>query len=85
MGMLALMGGMALAIYSINYFGQDLPDYAQLRNYDPPVITRIYAGDGRLMGAHANGVALRGIVSAITVVVVGLDLALVGLTATGLA
>lgn len=48
------MGVVALGIYSINYFGRDLPDYAQLRDYDPPVITRIYAGDGRLMEEYAQ-------------------------------
>lgn len=52
--MIALVCGMALAIYSINYFGKDLPDYNQLRDYDPPVITRIYAGDGRLMEEYAQ-------------------------------
>ena len=32
----------------------DLPDYQQLANYDPPVVTRIHAGDGALLAEYAN-------------------------------
>jgi penicillin-binding protein 1A len=53
-GMLGLMAGIALAIYAISYFGKDIPDYSMLKTYDPPVITRIYAGDGRLMEEYAQ-------------------------------
>lgn len=35
------------------YFGQDLPDYAQLHDYQPPMVTRVHAGDGRLMAEYA--------------------------------
>ena len=27
-------------------FEQDLPDYTQLKNYEPPVMTSVHAGDG---------------------------------------
>jgi penicillin-binding protein 1A len=36
------------------YFGKDLPDYTQLANYDPPVVTRIHAADGKLFGEYAT-------------------------------
>jgi penicillin-binding protein 1A len=36
------------------FFGKDLPDYNQLANYDPPVITRIHAGDGTLFAEYAH-------------------------------
>lgn len=38
----------------INYYSQDLPNYDQLKNYEPPIVTRLYAGDGRLMAEFAQ-------------------------------
>jgi len=35
------------------YFGRDLPDYQQLANYQPPIMTRVHAGDGRLLAEYA--------------------------------
>ena len=35
------------------HYSQGLPDYYQLAAYDPPVTTRIYAGDGRLLAEYA--------------------------------
>jgi penicillin-binding protein 1A len=35
-------------------YGRALPDYRQLADYQPPVVTRIHAGDGRLMAEFAR-------------------------------
>lgn len=35
------------------HYGRSLPDYRQLADYQPPVTTRLYAGDGRLMTEYA--------------------------------
>ena len=35
-------------------FSADLPDVDGLRNYQPPVMSRVYAGDGRLMAELAT-------------------------------
>jgi penicillin-binding protein 1A len=35
------------------HFSQGLPDYYQLASYDPPVVSRVYAGDGRLLAEYA--------------------------------
>jgi penicillin-binding protein 1A len=35
-------------------FGADLPDVDGLRNYQPPVMSRVYAGDARLMAELAS-------------------------------
>ena len=35
-------------------YSQDLPDYAQLANYEPPVMTRVHAGDGSLIAEYAR-------------------------------
>ena len=44
--------GLVFAIFA--HYGKDLPDYSQLKNYQPPIITRIYAGDGRLLAEYAQ-------------------------------
>ncbi len=53
-GMLGVVGAIGGAIYTISYYGQDLPDYSKLKDYKPPVVTRVYAGDGRLMSEFAQ-------------------------------
>ena len=35
--------------YVIWHASKDLPDYKQLANYEPPVMTRIHAADGSLL------------------------------------
>ncbi len=51
--MLALAGAGGL-VFLLDHYDQDLPDYTRLANYEPPVTTRIYAGDGRLMAEFAS-------------------------------
>ena len=36
------------------HYQQDLPDYTQLRNYEPPVMTRVHANDGSLIAEYAR-------------------------------
>ena len=38
----------------INHYGSDLPNHEQLKDYEPPIVTRLYAGDGRLMAEFAQ-------------------------------
>jgi penicillin-binding protein 1A len=54
LGMLGMIGIIGGAVYAISYYGRDLPDYTQLKHYKPPVVTRVYAGDGRLMAEFAQ-------------------------------
>jgi penicillin-binding protein 1A len=35
-------------------FGRDLPDYTALKNYEPPVMTRVHASDGSLIAEYAR-------------------------------
>ena len=54
---LALFGavaGVCVAALAVWYFGRDLPDYQALEHYKPPVVTRVYAADGRLMAQYAD-------------------------------
>lgn len=36
------------------HYSKDLPDYSQLRDYEPPVMTRIHAVDGSLLAEYAR-------------------------------
>lgn len=50
---LLIFGGLAVVMVYY-HFSQDLPDYSQLEKYDPPIVTRLYASDGRLMAEYAT-------------------------------
>ena len=40
--------------FLINRAGDDLPDHRGLADYVPPTVTRIHAGDGRLLAEYAR-------------------------------
>ena len=45
----------AVAVAAVIYtFSKDLPDTAQLKNYEPPVMTRVHAGDGSILAEYAR-------------------------------
>jgi penicillin-binding protein 1A len=50
LGAIAAGGVVAFAFY---HYGKDLPDHRMLVDYEPPVATRVYAGDGSLMAEFA--------------------------------
>ncbi len=57
----AMAGGAALSLLAIAGFAlylfglsRDLPDYASLAEYEPPVTTRVYANDGSLVAEFAR-------------------------------
>jgi penicillin-binding protein 1A len=45
------VGGVAGLIW---HYSKDLPDYSQLQDYEPAVMTRVHAADGSLMAEYAN-------------------------------
>jgi len=54
---LVLFGGFAAAgagVYVFWHFGKGLPDYQQLAHHEPAVMTRVHAGDGRLLAEYAT-------------------------------
>lgn len=53
-GFLGAIAGAGLVALAIKHYSQDLPDYSQLQKYEPPIVTRIYAGDGRLLAEYAQ-------------------------------
>ena len=50
---LFIVAAMAVYIF-LNSMMQGLPDFTALRNYEPPVMTRIHAGNGELMAEYAR-------------------------------
>ena len=54
MGLMLGVVGMAAVAYVLWYYGHDLPDYRQLANYEPPIVTRVYAGSGQVIGEFAD-------------------------------
>jgi penicillin-binding protein 1A len=53
-GVFLFLAGAAGAAYFLWQISRDLPDYERLQNYKPPVITRVHAGDGRLIAEFAK-------------------------------
>lgn len=53
--LMALAAIGAVAVAGIFYaYSRNLPDVQQLANYQPDVVTRLYAGDGRLIAEYAK-------------------------------
>ncbi|MEO6839459.1 MAG: penicillin-binding protein 1A [Bradyrhizobium sp.] len=53
-GTVLFLVGVAAAAGLIWHFSKDLPDYSQLQDYEPPVMTRVHAADGALLGEYAK-------------------------------
>ena len=53
-GTIVFLVGVAGAAGLFWHFSKDLPDYSQLQNYEPPVMTRIHAADGSLLAEYAR-------------------------------
>ena len=52
---LLLLGLAAVAaVLVFDHYSKDLPDYSYLKDYQPPILTRIYANDGRMMATIAE-------------------------------
>ena len=54
LGVTGVVSAGVLIIWALLYYGRDLPDYRQLAEYEPSVMTRVHAGDGRLLKEYAR-------------------------------
>lgn len=54
LGFIGLIAGIVAIAGVLHYFAQDLPDYKTLKDYQPPIVTRAYASDGRLLAEFAT-------------------------------
>src|ERR1700681_4695231 len=58
-GTVVFLVGVAAAAGLIWHYSRDLPDYSQLQDYEPPVMTRVHASDGALLGEYSrNGACI---------------------------
>src|SRR3546814_2678828 len=48
------IAGAGGVLYIFYEYGRGLPDYGQLADYEPPTVTRVHAGDGRLLAEYAT-------------------------------
>src|SRR2546423_1734953 len=53
-GTVVFLVGVAGVAGAIWHFSKDLPDYSQLQDYEPPVMTRVHASDGALLGDYSK-------------------------------
>ena len=53
-GAIVFIVGAAAAALLVWHFEQDLPDTAQLKNYEPPVMTRVHASDGSILAEYSR-------------------------------
>ncbi|HIC27946.1 MAG TPA: penicillin-binding protein 1A, partial [Rhodospirillales bacterium] len=52
--MIVAIAGVAGVLFIFHNYGRGLPEYRQLADYEPPVMTRVYGGDGRLLAEYAT-------------------------------
>jgi penicillin-binding protein 1A len=53
-GTILFVVGVATAAGLLWHFSKDLPDYSQLQDYEPPVMTRVHGADGSLVAEYAR-------------------------------
>src|SRR6201987_413748 len=53
-GTILFLVGVAAAAGLFWHYSKDLPDYSQLQDYEPRVMTRVHAADGSLLAEYAN-------------------------------
>jgi penicillin-binding protein 1A len=53
-GTVVFLVGVAAAAGLIWHYSKDLPNYSQLQDYEPPVMTRVHAADGALLGEYSK-------------------------------
>src|SRR6202158_6006995 len=53
-GTILFVVGVAATAGLLWHFSKDLPDYSQLQDYEPPVMTRVHAADGSLVAEYAR-------------------------------
>jgi len=53
-GTIVFLVGVSAAAGLLWHYSKELPDYSQLQNYEPAVMTRVHAADGSLLAEYAH-------------------------------
>ena len=51
---ISVLVGVGVVVFGLHHFSRGLPEYSQLADYQPPTLTRLHAGDGRLLAEYAQ-------------------------------
>ncbi|MES2728632.1 MAG: PBP1A family penicillin-binding protein [Pseudomonadota bacterium] len=54
LGVVGAIAGVFFLVGVINFYSRDLPDLKELEAYAPAIVTRVHAGDGRLLAEFAS-------------------------------
>jgi penicillin-binding protein 1A len=54
LGTIVLVVGAVGVTWGVWHYSKDLPDFSQLQDYEPPVMTRVHAADGSLVAEYAR-------------------------------
>ena len=54
LGVVGVIAVSGVVGYTILHYSKDLPDYEALKDYAPPIMTRIHAADGKLIAEYAR-------------------------------
>lgn len=46
--------GVAIIFFGFWFYGRDLPSLSKLGDYEPPIVSRVYAGNGEIIGEFAS-------------------------------
>lgn len=52
-GVLSVLAVIITVFILLNQYSKNLPDFTVLKNYEPAILSRVYAGDGRLLATFA--------------------------------
>ncbi len=52
--LIGTVAALAGFVWVLRYYGDQLPDHQKLAEYKPPIVTRVHAGDGRLLAEFAT-------------------------------
>src|SRR6201982_2217733 len=53
-GTILFLVGVSAVAGLLWHYSKELPDYSQLQNYEPAVMTRVHAADGSLLAEYAK-------------------------------
>ncbi len=54
LGLVGVLLVIGVGIWGLHHYTRGLPEYSKLKDYEPPTLTRLHAGDGRLLAEYAE-------------------------------
>ena len=54
LGLVGVLFVSGVGVWGLHHYTRGLPEYSKLKDYEPPTLTRLHAGDGRLLAEYAE-------------------------------